>query len=412
MLVSLIAFLRSADPNRTGRFKQGRTSSMKNPDKMNFLIVDDMDNMRRSIRAMLKLINYGKNHYEAVNGREAWHFIEKQVYPIDFIISDYSMPEMSGTDLLNKLRGSKKWRDIPFLMITANANIEVVAEAAEHEVDGYLTKPFVTGSLEQKINELLAMASDPSPFAIHIKTARDLLEAGDFKRAAVELNHAITAKPRSSRPYRELGRIFLKSGNYSKALAAFQKAVSINRIDVTSFHHMGQIYCKLGKIDEAMESYKKAMEISPRHSDRAIKFARLLLDKNRKAEAEKVLKLVIRNLTDNFDLKEDIAEICMKNGLFALAVRSYREIIKHDPERLYLNRLLGISLYCEGNASEAATILEKAANKNEEDVELMLYLARAYLDMGVPMRADKWAAKVVRIDPKNKMAKDILDKIM
>ncbi|MEA2084289.1 MAG: tetratricopeptide repeat protein [Thermodesulfobacteriota bacterium] len=385
---------------------------MKDPGKMNFLIVDDMDNMRRSIRAMLKLINYGRNHYEAVNGREAWHFIEKGKYPIDFIISDYNMPVMSGTELLNKLRGSKKWRDIPFLMVTANANIEVVAEAAEHEVDGYLTKPFVTGSLEQKIKELLAVASNPSPFAIHIKTARDLLEAGDFGKAAVELTHAITANPRSSRPYRELGRIFLKSGDYSKALAAFQKAVSINRIDVTSFHHMGQIYCKLGKIDDAMENYTRAMEISPRNSDRAIKFARLLLDKNRKVEAEKILKLVIRNLTDDFDLKEDIAEICMKNGLYALAVRVYREILKQDPDRFYLNRLLGISLYCERNVSEAATILEKAAEKNEEDIELMLYLARAYLDMGIPLRADKWAAKVVRIDPKNEMAKDILDKVM
>ncbi|MCK5437558.1 MAG: tetratricopeptide repeat protein, partial [Desulfobulbaceae bacterium] len=81
-------------------------------------------------------------------------------------------------------------------------------------------------------------------------------------------------------------------------------------------------------------------------------------------------------------------------------------------DRLYLNRPLGISLYCEGNAGEAATILEKAAEKNEEDIELMLYLSRAYLDMGVLMRADKWAAKVVRIDPKNEMAKDILNKIM
>ena len=35
--------------------------NLPTPDKMTFLIVDDMDNMRRSIRAMLKLIGYGKN---------------------------------------------------------------------------------------------------------------------------------------------------------------------------------------------------------------------------------------------------------------------------------------------------------------------------------------------------------------
>lgn len=385
---------------------------MKKPDDMNFLIVDDMDNMRRSIRAMLKLIKFGRHYFEAVNGLDAWSFIEKGEYPIDFIISDYNMPVMSGTELLNKLRASKKCRDIPFLMITANANVGVVAEAAEYEVDGYLTKPFVTGSLEQKIKELLNSANNPSPFGTHLKKARDFVEAKDFDKAVVELTQAIAVNPRSSRPYRELGRIFLENGNYSKSLAAFQKATSINRIDVTSYHYMGHIYCKLGKINEAMASYTRAMEISPRHSDRAIKFAKLLLKKNRKAEAEKVFKLVIRNLANDFDLKEDIAEICMNNGLFALAVRSYREILKQNPERFYLNRLLGISLYGEGSVSEAATIFEKMVGKSEGDVELMLYLSRAYLDMGIPMRADKWAAKVIRIDPKNEMAKEILDKIM
>ena len=34
------------------------------PQNMNFLIVDDMDNMRRSVRAMLKLIKYGKKYFE------------------------------------------------------------------------------------------------------------------------------------------------------------------------------------------------------------------------------------------------------------------------------------------------------------------------------------------------------------
>ncbi|HID05616.1 MAG TPA: response regulator [Armatimonadetes bacterium] len=137
----------------------------KSPEKMNFLVIDDMDNMRRSIRAMLQIINYGKKIYEAANGRAAWEILGKDGESIDFIISDCAMPVMSGTELLHRIRLNKKLRDIPFLMITAEANMEVVAEAAEHDVDGYLTKPFVTASLEHKIKELLHKVFHPRPSA-------------------------------------------------------------------------------------------------------------------------------------------------------------------------------------------------------------------------------------------------------
>ena len=99
--------------------------------KMNFLVVDDMDNMRRSIRAMLQIINYGKKIYEAPNGQVAWEILGKYGESIDFIISECAMPVMSGTELLHRIRLDKKLRNIPFLMITAEANMGVVAEAAE-----------------------------------------------------------------------------------------------------------------------------------------------------------------------------------------------------------------------------------------------------------------------------------------
>lgn len=381
---------------------------MKSPKDMIFLVIDDMDNMRRSIRAMLRLIHFGKDFYEAANGRDALKMLEKDDLTVDFIISDYKMPYMTGTELLHRLRGNRKYRDIPFLMITAEANQEVVAEAAEHDVDAYMTKPFVTASLEQKINELLHQSVNPSPLTLHMKNARDLEEKGDIDGAMAEAKKATAANQNSSRPLRELGRLSVKKGDLKNALRYFLKAIDLNRLDVTSYHYLGQIYYKAGDIPKACEHFATAMEISPRHSDRAINFSKLLLKQNRLKEAEKVLKLVLRNNTDDIDLKEDVAEACGQNGLYEMGIKAYEEILRVDPERFYLKKNLGMTFRRAGHNNEAVKILEEALAKGGDDIEIMLELAYIYMDIKMPMRADKWATRIIRVDPEHKEAKEIL----
>lgn len=383
---------------------------LPSPDKLNFLIVDDMDNMRRSIRAMLKIIKFGREYYEASNGMMAWKVLKDVEVPIHFVISDYNMPQMSGTELLHRIRNTKEWRETPFLMITAETNMEIVAEAAEHDVDAYLTKPFVTASLEQKILHMIAQANKPDPVAIHLKAARKLEEKGRIDEAIKEVKKALEESAGSSRPMRELGRLILKNGDPARALIFFQKATEINRLDVVSYHYMGQIHYRMGKIDKAIEKFSKAMEISPRHSDRALKFANLLIKKNKLREGKEVLKIVLRNNSSNYDLKEDVAEICMKHGFFDIAVRCYQDIISNDPDRTYLHKKLGIALTENGDADEAIKILEGAIKRQEEDIEIMVALAKAYFKKRMIMRADKWAACAIRLDPENLEAKEILDK--
>jgi len=317
----------------------------QSPRLMNFLIVDDQDNMRRSIRAMLKLINYGKELFEAPNGREAWKFLTtNEAKKIDFVIADYAMPFMKGTELLSRIRSHNKLRDIPFLMITAEANKEVVAEAAEHDVDAYLTKPFVTASLEHKIDELLSKAHNPDALTQHLRLARDLEEKGDIPAAIEEAKQASAANPRSSRPFRELGRLMLKTNDMPKALKCFLKAIEINRLDVTSYHYLGQIFYRQGEIDKAVGYFGQAMDISPRHSDRAIKFARLLAKKGNSMEVEKVLRLILKNNETDADVQDEIAELAMDQGLFALAVKCYKSILKDQSDNLLINKKLGMAL--------------------------------------------------------------------
>jgi len=379
---------------------------------MVFLIVDDVDNMRRSIRAMLKLIHFGREFHEAANGRDAWKLLHDDKIAVDFIICDYNMPQMSGTELLSLIRASKKLRDTPFLMITAEANMDVVAEAAEHDVDAYLTKPFITTALEQKINELLDQIRHPSPFNQALLEARRLEEENDLDGAIATLTEAAALNDLSSRPFREQGRLFLKKKDLKNALPCFEKAVALNRLDVTSFHALGQIYSLKGRMDLAMEHFNRAVEISPRQVDRTVDFARLLIKKKQLPQAEKVLRLALKTKGGDPVFKEDIANLCNEHGMGGLALKCYRELQKSFPGRADLEKKTGIALYHVGNYGEALSTLEKVIKTGGDDFETFFFLGKACLDLNLLTRADQWLTKALRLKPDHEEARALLCKCL
>ena len=382
------------------------------PRQMNFLIVDDMDTMRRSIRAMLKLIAFGKEYYEAGNGKEAWAMLNAGQSEIDFIISDWHMPKTNGTELLNLVRSSRKFRDIPFLMITAEANQSIVAEAAENEVDAYLTKPFVTATLELKINELLNQVKNPSPLAQLLRKADEYSEQNMLDEAIECATLAVKGTPRSSRPLRELGRLLLKKGSLDQALRCFLRATEINRLDLPSYQYAGQIALKKGDSEKALAYFSKALELSPRNADRAFKVADLLLERQKLAEAEKIFKTMLRHNADDLELTAEVADRCLRHGLNDLAAKTYRLVLNAAPDRHFLAKNLGQALQRSGSAREAIEVLERAAQKFPNDIELLLSLSQAYLDLGLPTRADQWATRVRKLDPQNQAAKAIIDRCL
>lgn len=378
------------------------------PENMNFLIVDDMDNMRRSVRAMLKIIKYGQRIYEAPHGKEAWKMLSNEHHNIDFIICDYNMPYMSGTELLHRMHGDKNLRDIPFLMITADANKEVVAEAAEHDVDAYLTKPFVTASLEAKIDYLLDKVENPDLPTKLLKESKIAEESGDIKKALQLALESSKANRNLSRPYRELGRLFIKIKNVKQAIAQFKQAIELNMLDVSSYHYLGQLYLHQGQLDKAINYFSRAMDISPRHSDRAFKFADLLFQKKQPQKAEKVLRLLLKHTPGDHENLEKVARIAETNDLSELAIKCFKDILKHSPNLLSNHKRLGLALQRTGQHKQSTDYLEKASQKFTDDIEILLALAQNYMAMELPIRADRCASRVLQIAPDNQEARYIL----
>jgi two-component system chemotaxis response regulator CheY len=115
---------------------------------LKFLVVDDFSTMRRIVRNLLKELGF-TNVEEAEDGAVA--LTRLQSGGIDFVITDWNMPNMDGLTLLQSVRADPNLKHLPVLMITAEAKKENIIAAAQAGASGYIVKPFTAATLNEKM---------------------------------------------------------------------------------------------------------------------------------------------------------------------------------------------------------------------------------------------------------------------
>lgn len=92
----------------------------------------------------------------ASNGREAYDSILAN-HP-DLVLLDLMMPEMSGLEVLEKLRADDQYQHLPVIMITARTQDDDVERGYALGASDYVTKPFNLKDLMGKVAALLGLA--------------------------------------------------------------------------------------------------------------------------------------------------------------------------------------------------------------------------------------------------------------
>jgi len=118
---------------------------------MKILIVDDFSTMRRIIKNLLRDLGF-TNTDEADDGNTALPMLRSGKY--DFLVADWNMPGMSGFDLLKAVRADENLKNLPVLMVTAEAKRDQIVAAAQAGVNGYVVKPFTAAVLKEKIEKI------------------------------------------------------------------------------------------------------------------------------------------------------------------------------------------------------------------------------------------------------------------
>lgn len=117
------------------------------------LVVDDMSTMRRIVKNVLKQIGFS-DLTEAENGQDALTKLKGGGFGL--VVSDWNMPVMLGIDLLRALRADPELKNLPFLMVTAEAQNENIIEAVQAGVSNYVVKPFTAEALQGKLEKIFA----------------------------------------------------------------------------------------------------------------------------------------------------------------------------------------------------------------------------------------------------------------
>ena len=118
---------------------------------MDVLVVDDFATMRRILKNILRQIGF-TNISEADDGKDALTMLKKKKF--DLILCDWNMPEMPGIELLRQVRADDGLKDIPFVMITAEAKKENILAAVQAGVSNYVVKPFTAEIISEKLEKV------------------------------------------------------------------------------------------------------------------------------------------------------------------------------------------------------------------------------------------------------------------
>ncbi len=116
-----------------------------------FLVVDDFLTMRRIMRNLLRELGYA-NVEEAEDGLVGLSKVKSGT--IDFVVSDWNMPNMDGLTMLREIRAIPAYAKLPVLMVTAEAKKENIIAAAQSGASSYIVKPFTAATLEDKLNKI------------------------------------------------------------------------------------------------------------------------------------------------------------------------------------------------------------------------------------------------------------------
>jgi DNA-binding response OmpR family regulator len=126
----------------------------KKKNKTRILVADDDADFRAVVRAVLEFADFD---VRTVNdGEEALKELKKNTY--NLLILDVFMPRLDGVRLFQKLRKSKKYKDIPVIFVSAQpASVSLNEQKREivEKAEAYIEKPFRTKVFLEKVRYLI-----------------------------------------------------------------------------------------------------------------------------------------------------------------------------------------------------------------------------------------------------------------
>jgi two-component system, chemotaxis family, chemotaxis protein CheY len=382
-----------------------QTRRTKKSAQKSLLLVDDYPEMRDIIRVMLRDNGYG-NVITADCGNRALRTMESR--PVSLVITDWTMPNMTGIELLTHLKSDPKYFTIPVVMISDERDSAKVLYAAEEGVDGFLVKPFSERDLINSIKAALAKCNSKDEIEQKIVEMRRLKLSKNYQEA-LELGFEILNT-------RNHPRVLLMTCECLFQLKQYDKAISImadvDEEDRTSQHAklLGQIYMNAGQYAQGILALEQAVQMNALNNDLKIDLAMACFENDNIEEAERVVQSIMNNQPTDLNMV-NIAKIYLERGDVDKAGIYLKQTVDPIKETVQVFNKYAVALRKADRFEDAADIYRKCL-KIEPDSDILHYnLAVLYTKTHQPEEAKKSLSEALRINPDNEYARSLLFKL-
>lgn len=376
-------------------------------EKCTFLIVDDQDLVIQLIRGILRNNGYRKIH-TGKSGKDALVMLKK--FKIDFVITDWQMPNMNGIELLTKIRSDPKYHNLPVFMVTEEMSEDKVIYAVEEGVDGYQQKPFTEDRIMDAIKGIFRRRLNPDEMQHQIQKlsllkiyerydeaigyAQQLLKekehptvlyilaecyfnVKDFENARKYIDRIIDIRV-DSKALDLLGKVCMKEEKYEEALQYFKQSSVKNPLNRNRKIELGNVYVKLGLANEATEVFEDIAKSNPTDLN-LVDMGRVYLNSGDITKAGKFLEEAIDPIPETIEVFNKYAVELRKIGQYEGAIQQYLKCLSIVPGNHVILYNLGRVYFEIGRHEEAIVALEESVKSEpmESARRLLDYIRKA-----------------------------------
>jgi DNA-binding response OmpR family regulator len=243
------------------------------------LVVDDESDIRKMLKRLLSTRGY--RVLEADRGLLALRMVKE--HTPDLIVLDAMLPEVHGFDIARRIKGSKRYGQIPIIMVSAVYRGWRYAEDLKQScgVDHYIEKPFRIGDVLKAVESCLEQEDQPDAEGARererdmsveaeqaLKAGVDAYKAGRLDEAVEHLQRGIGIDPLAYRLHFHLGLLYGKKGQVYEAISELETAVEINSRHFPAVKNLAILYQKAGFRNKAAEMWERALGLAPDEATR------------------------------------------------------------------------------------------------------------------------------------------------
>lgn len=371
-------------------------------------VVDDQSHMREVIRGMLKSNWLGHVHcFECA--KQALSAMTASEVPVDVVITDWSMPNMTGVELLIQIKSHRTLYATPVIMISDERTDAKVVYALEEGADDFLVKPFTESLLVQHVKSVLAASKRKDPIHEKISEMRRLKLSERYSEA-LELGYELLRIRHNRRVALLVCECLYQTEDYDAAMSIMSSDTEGEGESSQQTNLRGKIYMKMGQHAEALVALEEAAKMNPLNHDRKVDLAGAYFALGRDQDAEQIINTIVSASPTDMNLIS-IAELYLERNDIELAGKYLKRTIDPIKETVPTFNNYAIFLRKAGRFDEAADIYAKCLRANSDSDVLHYNMALLHIKTGKRAQAVESLKRAVKLNPENEHAREMLQRL-